>query len=166
MILRTARHCLTKLFAANIATSAAITSPVPTITEPVGDGIIDLRSIETANNIVELLFHGTGASTQTATARITAWRSLGNLWIPKPLLILNLALGPQAGVAAQGVLNTEFFVSTITALTAFTTASEIINPDTDGTVGAVFVDPKGADKIQVQLTRGTCASINGLWASL
>ena len=155
------------LYAANV-TASSITAPVPHAATPSGNGIINplIDSVGAAFDLALLAFFGVGTNGQTATARVTAWRqtSDGSLWIPSPLLTLNLTFGAQTGVANTAIAANQHFVSTITAATAFTSANEIISPGADGTVALVAVDAKGAALIQVDLAIGTCTSVNALWA--
>jgi hypothetical protein len=155
------------LYAANV-TAASIITPSPQAQMPSGNGIINpiVDSAGASFDLALLAFFGVGSNGQTALARITAWRQTidGSLWIPSPLLTLNLTFGWQLGIANTLVGATQNFVSTIVAATTFTSANEIISPASDGTCGLVAVDPKGAALIEVDLAIGTCASVNALWA--
>ncbi len=165
MPLSTWESKLLKLFAANTA-AASITAPAPTNTEPTGDGVLDLRrGGESVMGGAMLHFFGTrtAADNETFTARLTGWRNVSGLWVPVPLLALNLTQGTSTGVAAGDVLDTEYFADTIVVSTAFTSAYEILSP-ADNTIGAVKVDLAGCRKLQVQLAKGTDATCNVLAA--
>ncbi len=170
MIPGTRMDPFSKLFASN-QTGSSITAPIPTVTEPTGDGILNLESINRVagalsppNSVVVAFFGARTGANQTATARLTGWRKIGTLWIPVPLLALALTQGTSIGIAATDVVATDYFVDTITASTAFTSAYELISP-ADDTVAAVKVDLFGCEKLQVQVAKGTCTSVNALAAS-
>lgn len=152
-----------KLFSSN-QSGSSITKPSPTITEPSGNGIYELLPAGLQQTVGALFaFYGTrtSADNETMTARISAWRKIGSLWIPTPLLLLAITQGTSVGVASQDVVATEYFADTITATTAFTSAYEIISP-VDDTIALVKVDPCGAQKLQVQVAKGTNATANCL----
>lgn len=154
-----------KLFSSNVS-GAAISALVPTVTEPEGDGVLGpLRGEFEAGNAAAIVFYGTrtAADDETFSARVTGWRKLGDLWVPVPLLALSLTQGTSTGVAGQDVGAGEYFADTITASTAFTSASEIISPGSNG-IGCVKVDFFGCRKVQVQLATGTNATCNALAA--
>lgn len=159
MFLNTQVDDLQKLFTAN-TTAATITNRTPTPNEPKGNGILNGRK---ANQAL-LFFHGAGSNNQTMTARITAWSktSLG-LWVPTPLLGLDIILGPATGTVAGEVVATELFADTIsvTSGTGFTSAYEIISP-ADNTIACIKIDTFGSPLVQVDLAKGTCTSCNAL----
>jgi hypothetical protein len=154
------RHLSAALYSDNVIGSS-ITAPVPKSAQPSGNGIIDpqLTGSNLSPNNIGLIFFGVGSNTNTATARITGWKQISSLWIPIPLLALSLTFGTQVGVAGTDILNTQNFVSTITASTAFTSANEIISP-ADGTIALVKFDAFGCRLIQVDLAIGNCTSLN------
>src|SRR5688572_26547695 len=83
------------LYSANV-TAGSITAPVPTTTEPSGNGVFDnrfSRDRRSAMNYVVVAFFGAGADNATGTARVTGWRKVSSLWVPVPLLALNFTLG-------------------------------------------------------------------------
>lgn len=157
------------LYSANV-TAASITTPIPQSAAPSGNGVINplIDSAGAAFDLALLAFYGVGTNGQTATARITAWSqtSDGTLWLPSPLLTLNLTFASQVGVAGTAIPANQSFVSTVVAATAFTTANEFISPAADGTMALVAVDPKGAALIEVDLAIGTCTSVNALWRGM
>lgn len=163
----TFNQSMTVLYSADVS-AASITNPIPKVAAPSGNGVFLLNtlsdnSMASGPNNVGLVFFGTGLATQTATARVTGWRQVGSgataLWVPVPLLALNLTIGSQTGVAGQVIDATHLFVTTITASTAYTSANEIISPG-DNTCAEVKVDTHGMYYLQVDLAKGTCTAVN------
>lgn len=152
----------TKLFSSDV-TAASITAPSATATEPSGDGVFAMNTSPVPFNSAAIAFIGGTAADGTFTARITGWRKISNLWVPVPLLALSGILGAMTGVAGKDVTDSQLFADTLTASSAFTLAYEIINPTADQ-VAMVKVDAFGCQKIQVQLAKGTCTSVNALAA--
>lgn len=158
------RQDYVKLYIANVA-AASITTPAPTTTEPTGDGVIDCEGYSWA----ELVFYGvrTAADNETFTARVSTYRPVyhGNLWVPEPLLALNLTQGTAVGVAGSDVVATEYFADTATVATAYLPAAEYaVTSPADNTLATVKVALRGARKLQVQLAKGSNASCNVLCA--
>lgn len=158
-----------RLLFASAVTASSITAPVATTTAPTGDGIINMASNPSSSaaplsNSAAIAFFGGNDNNETFTARITGWRKIGDLWIPTPLLSLAGTLGAMTGVAGQSVTASQLFADTLAASTAFTSAYEIINPTADQ-VAIVKVDAFGCEKLQVQVAKNTCDSINALAAA-
>jgi hypothetical protein len=154
-------------------TSASIVIPTPK-TGLVGptDGLIAAPRVSDSagnasgvDNNVELQFFGVGANGNAATARITAWRQVSKLWVPKPLLLLTLTGGTQTGVAATEILNTSTFATTIALSgSAFTSAYELVSPG-DNSIASVKIDFCGAAFIQVDFAKGTWTDCNAIAAT-
>lgn len=151
-------------------TAVSMTQLAPQTAAPSGNDVAGM-TVDDATGLdnIALVFFGVGASTNTATAKIIGWRQISAggganaLWVPVPLLALNLTLGTQTGVAGCVVDNTHLFVTTITASTAYTSANEIISPG-DNSPALVKVDTFGCQYVQVQLAVGTATSINAMLA--
>ena len=113
-------------------------------------------------NQVYIQFFGTGADNATLSARITAWSRIGTLWIPTPLLALDVTLGGMTGEAGADIADTDRLADTIAVASGgeFTDAYEIISPES-GAAG-VKVDTFGAERIQVQLAVGTATGANAI----
>ena len=150
-----------KLYAVNV-TALAITPPAPTTTEP-ATGMYyaspDSLSTDDKYNAAALCFFGEGPDNGTATATVIQWRRIGTLWVPTPLLDLNLTFGTSVGVAGSPVSNTERFADTIAESTVYTEAKEIISP-AGNKVAVVKIDFFGGDAVQVLLAKGTMTSVN------
>ena len=118
-----------------------LTNLVPTLTEPVRDGVIDLGFPNggVVQNWMKLLCIGTGAADNEYSVRIYGWMKVGGgaipqvTWIPVPLVELSATLGTATGpTGGVTLLSTEFVADTIAApvLEETTTA----NTTRDGSV--------------------------------
>jgi hypothetical protein len=155
----------TKLFGTNVTTVAgSISVPVPTITEPSGDGIYDTLGLgNTAPNFGSLIFFGAGSANQTGIAQGYLWHRIDDLWIPTLILDLTLTLGAAVGVASHAVLDTEKLVKTIAAGAAMTTnAKDIQSPATATGIAKVDFDLSGAQKFQLTLGVTSVTNLNAL----
>lgn len=161
-LIGTAALPFTSLYSA-VVTSATITAPSATTTEPTGNGIYDMTQNHVPLNNAAIAFFGGNANNDTFTARVTGWRRVGTLWVPIPLLAISGLLGNHNGVSAAAVTNLQFFADTITIDTAFTAAYEVINPGSDQ-IAMVKVDMAGCEKLQVQVAKGTAAGIAAMAA--
>jgi hypothetical protein len=156
------------LLAAN-TTSASITAPIATITEPVTSttvAVIDMR--ETSRNQVLLGFFGAGSSNNAGTVMIYRWRRIAHasekdryLWIPTPLLGLDVTLGTAAGIAAYPITNSQLFADTLGATTNkdHTDAFEVIS-NANNEIALVKLDTFGCRKVEVRFAIGTATSLN------
>ena len=155
---------LTKVFrGAECTTDGAIVQLVPTITEPTGDGIVDLRA-PYAFNYLRMCVYGTNTATQTFLARITGWHYLGNLWVPMPLITMTGALGAAPGIALTNVGATQLFAKTLAIGTAWSSKYTLISATNIATLTAwALVDMLGASKAQIQLSiNGSSVTLNAL----
>jgi len=156
-------HLFRVLYSADASVSS-VTPPTAQIAAPSGNGVFDAQlDIEATLNNAAMIFFGTGTAGQMATAQITGWRQIGgpsSLWIPIPLLNLNLTLGTQAGVNNSAVDASHLFVSTIAASAIYTSANEIITP-TGSRIAEAKIDFHGMRYIQVQLAVDDASAING-----
>jgi hypothetical protein len=154
-----------KLYATN-STSASITNPIPTTTEPSGDGVFDLRQSGHASevyNFGELLFFGAGSDDNAGTAKVYLWFQLGTLWIPVPILNLDLTLSTAVGVAGTGLINTDRIVDIIglTSGTVNVSANDIQSP-ANNTAARIQFDLTGAAKVEVRFAKGTATNLNAI----
>ncbi len=163
---------LKKVYSTN-QTGSSITSPSPTTTIPTTGIIPAIYTVDTGGFLASggnqylFYFYAIGANNVTGKAQINGWRKVdnGTLWIPMPLIQVDLIFGASTGVAASDVLDTERFADTITLTSGknYTAAYEIIIAGTpDDTVAGLAVDVKGAELIQVQVSVGTATSVNAL----
>lgn len=99
--------------------ASSFASKIPTITEPVNDGVLNLvaeggRVPECIKLWVLLL----GSSNDVSSMRVIGWHKClldgkTTLWIPTPIGEFVCTAGAQGGVAGSAVLNTELFADTI-----------------------------------------------------
>lgn len=134
--------------------------------EPSGNGVWPLDETDVESGTDDFLlfsFFGnrTAADNETATAKITGWKRIGGLYIPLPLASLALQFGASVGKANFPVIATNYFADTITQPVAILPDSQVISP-ADDSIAFVKIDPFGCDLVQVQLAKGTCASVNCL----
>ena len=152
-----------KVFTTN-STSASITAPAATLTEPVGSGVVDLRSGIKGPNFGELIFYGAGADNNTASVAVYLWLLVGKTWIPIQVLGLDLALSTAVGVSGGDVLDTERFVDTIasTAGAPSVSSADVLSP-ANNTPGKIVFDLQGAQKVEVRVNKGTATNMNALF---
>lgn len=112
--------------------SSSFASKIPTLTEPVNDGVIDLgwfRSNVAAGGTVpqtmRVLPYGLGSDNDVFDMRVISWRHVGTpgyppagLWVPTIEVAVTCTISAAVGVAASPVLNTERFADTITIKSA------------------------------------------------
>jgi hypothetical protein len=161
------------------ATSFA--SKIPTITEPTGDGILDLRPFP--QPWVKLWPILLGAENDMASLRIIGWHSAildtyKTLWFPSVIGEFACTAGTAVGIAGAAVLNTERFADTITPVaartrdeviaagTAIGSKYGILSPTND-LIAHVIMPIAGFEKLELTSdeTTGTPA-INALYAFL
>jgi hypothetical protein len=165
MYLNTQNDNFRVLLAAN-STSAAPGAPTVTVTEPVTSAtaaVVDFKDMSA--NSVALLFFGAGADNATGTAVIYGWRrvtySAGYLWVPTPLLGVDLVLSTSVGVAGTAIINTDRFADTITltASSNFTSAYELVS-NAGNLPAMVKLDHFGARKLEIRTAIGTATNLN------
>ncbi len=161
------------------ATSFA--SKVPTITEPTGDGILDLRPfVQKRMKLWPLLL---GSDNDVASFRIIGWHSVllegsKTLWFPSAIAEFVCTGSAAVGIAGAAVLNTERFADTITPVakmtrdaviaagTAINSDYEILSPTAD-LIAHIIMPIAGYEKLELTSdeTTGT-PSINALYTFL
>ena len=150
MITRTANVPFNLAYTSPGSTSAAIADPVPTLTEPPnGSGVIPLVGYEvSAPNFLELLFVGQGADDAAGSAKVYLWHLVGTVWVPVPVLNLDVTLGSATGVATRTITNSDRMADTL-ALTAGTQniANNAITSPANKTAARVAFDCLGERKI-------------------
>lgn len=158
------------------ATDSAFPSRVPTVTEPAGDGILDICKLPSGlvANAALLVPYGVASDNHTFDMRVIGWRrvpmrgsqsALLPLWVPCPLYQLAWTHGGIVGVANSTVLATERFCDTVTktwgpdsGITLYSNAADLI--------AGVLVDFLGHQKLEVTFDLGSGTSLNCLWAGL
>ena len=156
------------LLAAN-TTSASITAPAPTVTEPVTSttvAVIDMKDY--SRNQVVLGFVGAGSDNNAGTAMIYGWRRIANatipdryLWVPTPLLGLDITLSTAVGVAGEKLINTDRFADTlaVTSGKGHTDAYKLIS-NANNEVALVQLDTFGCRKVEIRFAIGTATNLN------
>jgi hypothetical protein len=153
----------------NQATGSYV-SRIPTVTEPIQDGVIDLwQQSAIVQRHVMVIPYGLGTVDDTFLMRILAWRLIGDydtpkgdLWIPTVIGEYGCTLGALTGVAGAPILNTELFVDAITitsegtytAVTTRTGATRIYAPG-DDLVAHLVVCLDGAQKVEFLFQQST-----------
>lgn len=153
-----------KVFATNSAASS-FASKVPTLTEPTGDGIIDLPVLhDSVDQWVHLVPFGTGADNDTFDFRLIGWKAIDGLWIPVPIFAGTATFGTSVGVSGAAVVNTERFADTITASLGSANVDYILASPANNTIAHVKIATQGFGKLElsVDLT-GTSTGANALW---
>lgn len=149
----------TKLLAA-AATDASFPARVATVTAPAGG--IDVSSLGSAPDSLELLFFGTAAADLTYAARVIGWRKASaTLWIPEPIATVAVTLGTAVGVAGEAVANTDYLADTIT----LTSGIAVVNSPADNTAATIIVGLEGFAMFEVIFDMTGAASGNALYAA-
>lgn len=164
------------LWCATDLADATFPSLVPTITEPTGNGVINLTSAEgpTTPSGVGILPIGTGANNAVITGmRVWGWRMVIGvdgasrkpaLWVPILLVEVAGVLGNITGVDGTRVPSTYFFADTITIVTGNANVSNEILSPTGDVAGHVLVASKGCRKLQLQCDTGlNLTGLNALY---
>lgn len=143
------------------ATSSSFADPVPTITEPSGDGVINVVS-NVANNSIMLFPYGTDAASETFKLRLWGWEKIGSLWRPHFILEASCVLGSSpAGVAGQPISNTRLSahqISIASGINSFPLSSP------GGNLPAwLTADIYGARKVEVRFSVVSAASCNAAY---
>jgi hypothetical protein len=166
VISKTLNRCPVRTHATN-ATAASITDPVPTLTEPTGDGVVTLADLGASPNFGSLHFTAVGSDNSTATAKVYLWSKVDGpvpLWVPVPVLNLDLTFSSVTGVATTPVPATERFADTIALTSGTVNESNIdITSPANNTIARVALDVLGASKVEVRFAKGTTTSVNALF---
>jgi hypothetical protein len=156
-----------KAMAAN-ATASAFVARGDTLTEPTGDGVIDLAAApgKTAVNSVLLRFFGAGGDDQTGSVRVYGVRKAGSAWVYTLLFQGTFTLSARVGVAGGPVPAAERYADTLTrTLGVENVADQVVSPTGDA-AAHLLLDAKGHQKLFVEPIVGTAASVNALWAGV
>ncbi len=156
-------------------TTASITEPVPTYTEPSGDGIVELNAPTGGGTVQQLLVlpYGTDTATHTFLMALYGWRiSSGRpgapgtrrIWVPYFLSSFTCTLSTVPGLSKADVDQTELFAGTIVVLKGGTVGYDytIANP-AGNSVANVRVRVYGASKVEIRFgLNSSSASCNAL----
>lgn len=168
----TLRDTMQVVYGTNVSASS-ITNPAPTATEPTSGICGPLRDADTANQYF-VQFFGAGADNATGVALLVKWRRARQangsfMWVPTPLVGLDLTLSTAVGIADMKPSDSERFADTIALKSGqgyFSDGYRIISNGAN-MPAAVVVDVLGGDKLQVLLgTGGSATSLNALSAKL
>lgn len=148
------------------ATDATFPSKIPTVTEPTGDGVIDLGGRPSVPNGLRLLPIGTGANNAVLTGmRVIGWSPLKvpnkkTLWIPCLLVEIAAVFGNVTGVASVSAAlgSTYFFMDTITLVTGNANVSHEIVTNAGDIIAHLVVDVKGCQKAEITFDLGASAT--------
>ncbi len=146
-------------------TAASITFPVPTLTIPTGDGVINLGlgGQMTANGLF-LIPYGAGSAAQTFTMAVYAWHNtLGyggakQLWVAAELATFTCTLCTVPGLAGADVNASQLFCGTIAlGVGNANVSNEILSP-TGNVVAHILLDVKGAKLVEIRFGTGSSAT--------
>ncbi len=173
---------LARAWATNANTSS-FASKIPTITEPVNDGVVYLRGIGLPSpRQMKIIPIGLGSSNDGYSLRVIGWNRVQlsgktDLWVPHILGEFTVLLGAATGVAGSAVLDTELFADTIAPVaarlpdnviaagTAINSQVQVISPVND-TV-AHLINVSGCEKVEFCFDQTTnTPTCNVLWALL
>lgn len=167
--IQTQADVLHKAFAAN-ATTSSFPSKVPTLTEPTGDGVINL--CESGGTIVtnqlQIIPIGTTTANTVFYLKVIGWKTIKEndveQWIPTTLCQITCTLGAMVGVAASPVLDTQKFCDTLAVTIGNVGVDvEVVSP-ADDTIAHAIVDMKGSRKAEILIDRVDAASANALYS--
>lgn len=170
--------------AANEAAPSSFASKIPTITEPVNDGVITLtthsRMVPSWIKVWPILL---GADNDVSSLRFIGWHQVLfdgkiKLWFPTVFAEFSCTACAAVGVAGAAVLDTERFCDTITPVAARTrdykiAAGTSINSDygslspTGDLIGHIILPITGFEKLELTGDGTTnTADVNALYSFL
>jgi len=134
------------------ATDSAFASKVATLTEPTGDGVIDLKG----GNVVLLLPYGVGNADTTYDLRVIGWSAAGpeatREWVPTILGEFSCTLGTATGASGGYLGTSNKFVDTITNLAAYDDLEGVtfrLRSPANNTPAAILIDAEGHQKVEI-----------------
>lgn len=172
MNIGTIANNMAKVFATNSTQTGSFATSADSLTEPSGDGYIELApgaSRDSTNNVL-LTFFGAGSANNTGTVRVYGVWKAGTTWKQIPLFEGTLTLGTKTGVSGGDVSASELYADTLVVASAYSTldgAAFSITSPADDTEAHLMIDSKGARKLRVAFNRGGSAtSLNALASQL
>lgn len=153
--------------------SSMATGTFPTLaattTKPSGTGVMEYGNgpLPSVPHWASVVFFGTGSDNQTAKARLTGWRLVGDVWVPVTLGQWDLTLSTSVGVAGATILDTHRLVDTIAVDAAYSdlagVAFRLASP-ANNTPAHLLVDLGGFPLRQWTFELGNASGINGMEA--
>jgi len=136
------------------STDATYPSRVPTLTEPTGNGVVEMAAIagEMPSHLL-MVPYATGPSNATFRSRMIGWRRLLSttgvaLWLPVILGEFACTLGTTVGVSGGAISTGERMVDTLTLNVGNANVSvEVVSPAND-TIAHAVIDAKGFAKLE------------------
>jgi hypothetical protein len=151
------------------ATSTSFAVRADTVTEPTGDGVIDIRQAVETPTWIMLMPYGTGDADDVFDVRVIGWRKSGGAWTATRLVQFTATLGTKTGIAGGLVGASELYADTITAgsIGAENVSYRISSP-VDNASAYVFLDTCGCQKIEIlfDATTGSPTGMNCLYAQV
>lgn len=149
-------------------TTASITFPVPRLTEPSGEGIINMgQGGGDSSNGLMLIPFGAGSATNTFSMNCYAWTptlgvtdhaTLVPLWVATVLGTFTCTLSTVPGLATSYVNASQLFCGTIVLVVGTQNVSnEVISP-TGNTVAHILLDTKGSKLVEIRFGTGASAT--------
>lgn len=159
------------------STDASYTAKSPTITEPDGDGVIDLGGFPggVVPKCARMMVFGTDGADETGVTRLILWskqtQGAGKaLWVPTILLEATWTLGTMTGADLSNVPSTQLFADTVAvsseplsnAATTDDGKTEFLSP-ANNTIAWLKTELYGAQKLEILFGLNTSsASLNAL----
>jgi len=158
-----------KVARATDSADTSFPSRVPTVTEPSGDGVVDIQGSGVASTWLMLVPFGTDANNETFDVRVVGWRNVGTLWIPTILLQFSATLGNVVGVAGTDVLATHFLADTVSdpvaGMGSVGVNCQPSSPANDTPAHYLF-DTRGCPKVEILFDLTGAAAANCLVAKV
>ena len=151
------------------ATTTTITEPVPTLTQPTGDGVINLgHGGQETCSWLDLLFFGVGTDSQMFAANVYGWEleksqsGKHDLWIPRLLAgATSITLdSAQPGVAGTDIPAADYLAVAITlAVGNANYSSEVVSPGHAlHEIASLSVETKGCRFAEIRFAMGSTSA--------
>ncbi len=164
--LATVKSPYRKFFLGTDASDASFTNPIPTTTQP-STGFV---AVPIGANFASVMLYGENSNGDLINYRFWTSRKTTSvvgttLWVPRMLCEVACTLSAITGIAAAEVVNTEFFVDTISKTTSpWPAFIEVWSPEND-TIAEMVFDCRGVDMLGLTADLNTGATLaNGLVA--
>lgn len=146
------------------STDTSYPARVATITEPTGDGVLDLTGTPQQLKYLNLIPIGTSAADQTMKVLVLGWRLITTVWVPIALAELTATLSAKTGVNATELENEIFLADTITLTTGFDTSKVKLSSMAGDIIAHAELELEGFRKVEILFNRNSSsASCNALY---